>query len=362
MKELWIETVGVPSKDFTVKLGRFKGLTPTIIAKSDIKVAKSLGLRTVSEREGDIILLKTPTANRIKKYKIEGKRICVKLTVKNRADEGEVYKAASQGVDYIIVKCPNWKVIPLENLIAMLGGKSKLLAEVTDLKSARLALGALELGVDGVVLKTSSAEAAVKVASMMEELATKKDKPDKAKKLELTPAKVISCKELGLGARVCVDTCDLMTAGEGILVGCQSSGLFLVQAEVEINPHVEPRPFRVNAGPVSLYILTADGKTKYLSELEAGGEVSIVDRGGEKRGAIVGRIKIERRPLILVEAKVKGHKVKTILQNAETIHLVTSKGSKSVRELEVGEEVLVYYQPGGRHFGELVKEETVLER
>lgn len=46
------------------------------------------------------------------------------------------------------------------------------------------------------------------------------------------------------------------------------------------------------------------GKTSYLSELCAGKEVLVVDKKGSWRTATVGRVKIESRPLILVEAKV----------------------------------------------------------
>jgi 3-dehydroquinate synthase II len=152
-----------------------------------------------------------------------------------------------------------------------------------------------------------------------------------------------------------------MTHGEGMLLGCQSAGLFLVQAEVHENPHVEPRPFRVNAGPVSLYILTPNNKTRYLSELKAGEEVLVTDREGNVKSAIIGRIKIEKRPLMLVEAEVSGHKIKTIVQSAETIRFVTRSASISVSELKPNDEVLVYFQPGGRHFGTLVEEESVIE-
>jgi hypothetical protein len=40
------------------------------------------------------------------------------------------------------------------------------------------------------------------------------------------------------------------------------------------------------------------GKTSYLSELSAGSEVLIAGPGGEQRSAIVGRVKIEARPLV----------------------------------------------------------------
>ena len=153
-----------------------------------------------------------------------------------------------------------------------------------------------------------------------------------------------------------------MSHGEGRLVGCQSSALFLIQAEVQVNPHVEPRPFRVNAGPISLYILKPNNETCYLSELKAGDEVLVVNREGYFRRVVVSRLKIERRPLTLIEADVNGNRIKTIVQNAETIHFVTKDGSKSIVELKPNDEVLVHHQLGGRHFGVLVEEETVIEK
>jgi 3-dehydroquinate synthase II len=186
---------------------------------------------------------------------------------------------------------------------------------------------------------------------------------EQAMKIELVPAKVTAVKPIGTGARVCVDTCDLMVAGEGILVGCQSAGLFLVEAEVHENPYVQPRPFRVNAGSSSLYTLASLQSTQYLSELKAGDEVLIVNRDGKVRQTNVGRAKIEFRPLILVEAEVEGKKIKVILQNAETIRLVTGEGSKPVTELKAGDEVLAHMTAkGGRHFGVSVADETVIER
>jgi 3-dehydroquinate synthase II len=182
-------------------------------------------------------------------------------------------------------------------------------------------------------------------------------------KIGLTTAKILSIKPIGTGARVCADTVDLMVPGEGMLVGCQSAGFFLVEAEVNENPYVQSRPFRVNAGPASHYTLTSIQGTRYLSELKAGDEVLIVSRGGKVRITNVGRSKIEFRPLILIEAQADDTKIKTILQNAETIRLVTPKGSKPVTELKPGDEVLVHLAAkGGRHFGISVPEETVIEK
>ena len=56
--------------------------------------------------------------------------------------------------------------------------------------------------------------------------------------------------------------------------------------------------------PVHAYVAVPGGKTCYLSELKAGKEVILVDQKGHQRTAIVGRVQIETRPLILVEAEV----------------------------------------------------------
>jgi len=177
-------------------------------------------------------------------------------------------------------------VIPLENLIAKGRGKSKLIAEVTNAADAKLVLEALELGTDGILLKTASQAELEKTVKVVK---------DQLPKMTLTTAKILSIKPIGTGARVCVDTVDLMAPGEGMLVGCQSAGFFLVEAEVNENPYVQSRPFRVNAGPASHYTLTSVANTRYLSELKAGDEVLIVGREGKVRVTNVGRSKIEFR-------------------------------------------------------------------
>jgi 3-dehydroquinate synthase II len=117
----------------------------------------------------------------------------------------------------------------------------------------------------------------------------------------------------------------------------------------------------VNAGPVHAYIYE-NGRTRYLSELKAGDDVMIVSCDGETRQAVIGRVKIERRPLVLVEAEVEGATIKTLLQNAETIKLVAQGGKPvAVTALKPGDVVLVHYEQAGRHFGISV-EETLIER
>jgi 3-dehydroquinate synthase II len=108
--------------------------------------------------------------------------------------------------------------------------------------------------------------------------------------------------------------------------------------------------------------MTPGNKTKYLSELETGDEVLVVDDTGKTKVAVVGRVKIEKRPLMLLEAEFEGVKVKTLLQNAETIRLLNEKGDAiSVSELKEGDKVMVYLDKGARHFGMSI-EESIIEK
>jgi len=145
-------------------------------------------------------------------------------------------------------------------------------------------------------------------------------------------------------------------------VGNSSQALFLVHAENVDNPYVSQRPFRVNAGAVHAYVLVPGGKTRYLSELSAGDEVLAVRHNGQVEIAVVGRVKIEKRPLLLLSAEVQDRSLSTVLQNAETIRLTTPHGEPvSVVELKPGQEILVFLEEGGRHFGHKV-EESILEQ
>ena len=146
-----------------------------------------------------------------------------------------------------------------------------------------------------------------------------------------------------------------------MLVGNSGSAYFLVHSESLETPYVAPRPFRVNAGAVHAYVLLPEGKTKYLSELKAGDEVLLVRHDGATAVGYVGRNKIERRPLLLVEAEVGGETISLILQNAETIRLTAPDGTAvSVASLKPGDEVLAHIESGGRHFGQQI-EETITE-
>jgi len=357
MRELWIKVNPSLSKDEKAKLinSTCNICSAYIVEPQDVKLAKENGAKIVvtTSEDGDILLAKDTEG--VERAKGKGKVTCVIILVRSKKDEKTIIDLAGAQTDYIIAKCQDWKVIPLENLIAQIHGRSKLLAFASNAQEAKLALETLEIGADGVVAEIFDINKIIEIYQAVREIET-------AEKITLYPAEVVEIKPLGSGARVCVDTCDLMKDGEGLLVGCQSSGLFLVQAEVYETPFVASRPFRVNAGSIASYVLAPGGKTRYLSELKAGDEVLIVDRYGRRRVTNVCRVKIEWRPLILIEAEYKGKRVKAILQNAETIKVVTEDGVKSVAELSKGDRILVRIEEGGRHFGTLVKEEKVIEK
>jgi 3-dehydroquinate synthase II len=272
----------------------------------------------------------------------------VEVTVASKADEQRAVQLA-QGRT-VIVRATDWAIIPLENILAQARG---VLAEVTTAAEAETAVGILEVGTAGVVLDTRDpAEIRRTVRCLKSE----------AEQVQLRPARVLAVEALGMGDRVCVDTCSNMGLGEGMLVGSSSAALFLVHAESLENPYVEPRPFRVNAGPVHAYVRVTDGRTRYLSELATGDPALIVRQDGATRLAVIGRVKVERRPLALVRADAGGEEITTILQNAETIRLVRPDGTPvSVVALRPGDEVLVALETAGRHFG-LRIDETIQER
>lgn len=355
MKQLWLRlSSDTPSKIKTELLRNAEGRCSVVISSpKDFELVRSSKLLTASTDPQSDIRLLTPS-------EIEAEKIpnasAAQVVVKDAADETKVLDLATLGIQYLIINCPNWKVIPLENLIAKLRNSNKsavLLVDVPNAQEAKLALQTLELGVDGIVFVAKSSEDIIEMENILRPL---------QKEIALEPTKVVAVKPLGLGVRVCVDTCEIMYPGEGMLVGSQSAGLFLVEAEVHTNPHVDPRPFRVNAGPVSSYILTPGFKTRYLSDLKSGDEILIVDREGKARTGHIGRVKIERRPMLLVESEVKGKSFSLIVQNAETVRLISASSSKSVSDLSAGDELLILVQEGGRHFGTLVTDEMVIER
>lgn len=283
----------------------------------------------------------------------EGKTVAGYVVIRDKKYE-QFAVELGRVCDYLIAVGTDWKVIPLENMIAGLFDEDvAIIAGVQDADEAKLAIETLEHGADGVLIDTDDPSEIKRIVGVVERSGIPA--------VPLQVARVTVVEPKGMGDRVCVDTCSLMSVGEGMLVGSQSNGLFLIQSEAEDSPYVASRPFRVNAGAVHAYAKVGE-KTQYLSELSAGDGVTIVNARGEQRDGIVGRVKIEKRPLTLVKAEVDGKVITTILQNAETIKLVGADGFPiSIANLKVGDEVLVHFEDSARHFGMKI-DETIIEK
>jgi len=324
--------------------------------KAIVTAALENGYFNIVTREKDESLRKLGIFNTILRRNgefIEDDEVIGRLVeVRSPKDLKEASKLKGK-VKYLVISAKDWKIIPLENLIAEFQNSGTgILACTSTPDEAKLFAETLEVGVTGLAIEPFSPAA----LRDFRRFTTKE-----ALTVELTPAPVSRIVPLPSGDRVCVDNCSLLRAGEGMLVGSQSSCLFLIQSECAECEYVAARPFRVNAGAVHSYVLAADGKTKYLSEVKSGDELLAVDTKGNCRGVVVGRSKIERRPLLLIEVDLEGRKYTTILQNAETIRLCTPEESISVSELKVGDKVLVRVEKRGRHFGHSITE-TIMER
>lgn len=266
----------------------------------------------------------------------------IALTAK--ADEVEAVDRLHAGETVVLAR--GWEIIPVENLLAQ---SDRVALEVATLDEARLACGILERGVDTVVVLP---EGMAELKSMVAECKLSQGR------LELETAVVTAVRAVGMGHRVCVDTLSMLRRGQGMLVGNSSAFTFLVHAETEHNEYVAARPFRVNAGAVHAYAVMPKDRTTYLEELRAGDDVLIVAADGATTLATVGRVKVEARPMLLVEARIGETVGAVFLQNAETIRLTRADGTPvSVVSLREGDQILCRTDKAGRHFGMRIQED-----
>ena len=347
MKELII----VP-KVSKSKMGAFlseikqDGVKTVYADPKDIAGSKMDALWTTKEAKYVIV------KNNATKYK--NKKIGKEFQVRSNEDIEDILQQAKKGLDFVIIEVKDWKIIPLENIIAKLHKlHTRIFAIAKNPAEVRKMFSILDVGVDGVIFAASSASQVREVLLYMG-----------TKSFDMQKATITEIKEVGDGERVCVDTASMLHRGEGMLIGSRSNFMFLVHNESVGSSFTSPRPFRVNAGAVHCYTLGVDGTTKYLSEVETGTEVLVLDSKGKARRAIVGRSKIERRPMLMIKAKIGSEVGGIIAQDAETIRFVHPGGKLvSVTHLKKGDTVLVHAKPAtGRHFGMEVSDEYILEK
>ena len=351
-KDVMVEPIGNDDQISSLIEGASKEGIKQFLFCSDSKEFENNDLVLISPNNNSDVTL-VSSLETLTHINSTGKKTAFTISILNNDDVTKALQASKLGANMLIVDTDDWTIIPLENLIAeMKKSETKLYVKIKKGSDARTMFHVLDKGVDGVVLTTSTLEE-VKIANA--EL-------NSILPVTLQEVNVLTVKEVGSGDRVCIDGTSILNYGEGILVGSSSSFLFLMHNESTGSEFTSPRPFRVNAGAIHSYTLLPDGKTKYLSELEGGDDTLVVSNEGTSRTAVVGRIKIERRPLTLVKAKINDFIGGILVQNAETIAFVSKEKVIPVTELKSGDRILARVeQTSARHFGTKV-DEFILEK
>jgi 3-dehydroquinate synthase II len=343
-KELILDVTGAAPTDETLQMAKGAGVTRLLRLEKSSAGPRFPGFAMIGPSDAETLLVPAGEGDASSAAWIE---------IKGPVDMRLAIDSASTNA-MAIVKCADWKIIPLENLVGEFRRKrKKLYVWLDDLAEAKLSMGILEKGVDGVVLPI---ESFVRGGGLNPLLGYEERCP-------LVKAVVRKVVDIALGDRVCVDTASSLSLGQGMLVGSSSSFFFFVHSETVQSGYIPTRPFRVNAGAIHSYLLGFKGKTVYLSELKGGDEVMIVSAEGSVGSAAVGRVKMERRPLVMIVARAGESEGSVMLQKAETVRLVKGDGSLvATTDVKEGDEILVHITEGkGRHFGQGV-DEFVVER
>jgi 3-amino-4-hydroxybenzoic acid synthase len=240
--------------------------------------------------------------------------------------------------------------IPLEIVLAAGSRRdAKIMTFVSDLAEAEVVMSVLESGPDGVIMAPRSAAEVEALGRLCS---------PRRGHLQLQEFSVTEIANAGTGDRVCVDTCSNFFPDEGLLVGSFGGGFLLCCSETHPLPYMPTRPFRVNAGAVSSYILSSLERTNYLSELRQGDAVTAVKVNGDTRPLVVGRAKIETRPLLLIKARTAdGDTASIMLQNDWHVRMLGPAGTvHNITELKTGSIMLGYTAARARHVGMAVDE------
>ncbi len=266
-------------------------------------------------------------------------------SVRSERDLPKLVEAQKAGAKRAFISCGDWSLLPQKEL-SQISKKLKLIAKVKSADEARELSAFFDKLIAGFFVSPAKTKEIEKLISYL----------SGEGEIYLEIAAITGLKRTDPGERSVIDTCEIMGESEGLLVGSDSNSFFLVQAEVSAEgSKTHHRPFRINAGAVSLSTLLQKRKPGFLADIEAGDDVLIVDRKGEARKALVGRNEIERKPMVLVEASVKGTLVRALLQDSDDVRLLAPKDSKSVSKLKTGDKVLV-------HIRKSPKTEAVIEK
>lgn len=293
-------------------------------------------------------------AELLEQAKEQGLKVCIFFNVAGREALENSWQEALK-YDYLLVDFDLPTNIPLELIIARLQRSTTiLLKKVGNFKEMEIAFGVMEKGSDGVLLSTMDI---TEIASANSFLLNNSNF-----KINLVNLRINKVEHIGMGMRACIDTTGLMGQDEGMLVGSTSAGGIFVCSETHYLPYMNLRPFRVNAGAVHSYVWMPNNAAEYITDLTAGSKVLCINTKGEARTLTVGRVKTEKRPLLLISGEVEGKEINVIVQDDWHIRIMGADGKpKNATELKKGDSLMAYTCEPGRHVGIKV-DETIIER
>ncbi|WP_405493718.1 3-dehydroquinate synthase II [Nocardia sp. NBC_00511] len=305
-------------------------------------------LAGLDDRRVDLLVAESVTELDEVRALAAGRPIGVRAVI----DDGDSMHAAAAvigSVDVLIAAFTDETNIPLELLLAEAQSTTtRVFKELLSGAEARSVAGVLESGPAGLVVDAARLTDLDLVAQVL--------RHRREEHRTLVPLEVVRAEPVGMGYRGCVDTTSLFAEDEGMIVGSTSAGGILVCAEVHYLPYMNLRPFRVNAGAVHSYVFGAE-RTAYITDLAAGETTAAVSADGRFREVSVGRVKVELRPLRLIEARHGDVTVNVFLQDDWHVRVMSADGKPlNLTDVKPGTLLLGHLAEPGRHVGIKVNE------
>src|SRR5260370_31234938 len=193
VKQFWLEPSHDLSEDSLGKIGE-EAKPQTMMLP---KMGPGLPVKVASPVEGADILVTRDIAT-AHAAKERGIPVALQITIQSGNDVENVSRFLEADPDYLLIECPNWKIIPVENLIAEVRGRSKILARTRSFQESRTALSILEQGTDGISLTPDDPRDIINTRDLILE---------QPEPVSLSLAKATSIRPVGTAARFCAATC-----------------------------------------------------------------------------------------------------------------------------------------------------------
>jgi 3-dehydroquinate synthase II len=175
MKKLWVNVV--PYDKGLVIAALESGAEAVVVPDGSSEKIGHLGRIKTVAKDGDI----RPGVD------------VVFVDIAGKQDEDKAARVAPGKV--VVLRMLDWTIIPIENLLARRG--KNIIVQVVNSEQARLMIGILEKGVDGVLLNSTDINEIKKTAEILQGVGDK---------IELVAATITTVKQLGMGDRSCLDT------------------------------------------------------------------------------------------------------------------------------------------------------------